>query len=1204
MRGWRNGVRFGWNHMTRGWGVVVGWSGGWCVGVRGWCAGVVCVCWLCAVGCLVFGVGGAVATPLSGGVVWRVSGVSMPSVLPAAQRGVQQVAVYASGGSFALSFEGESTGAIAFDASDVTVAKDLEGLSTVGGVGGKVLVSGGPGGVQGGFYRVTFSGTLGFVAVPQMTVDGEGLTGGVATALVSTVTPGGEGEGVLRVVATNVGGVASSGVVSVSALQGALPTGVTATGIEGEAAYEEEGKKQAMSCVLASLSCSYARAVAPGDAVAVIVHLGFADDAPAKLSDVASVSGGGGMESSASNVFMVGSGVAAPGVLPGSFFSVPSIFQAGGRPDLTSAFALSTRAGTHGAIYPVGSLDDVHVALPAGMVGNAASMPRCPQSTFYVGKCQANTMVGMASIYLTIGAKPTWVTKAIYNLVPEEGQVVDLGFEVKEEVWVHIFARVRTGSDYGVTAVVENTSESADVLASSITIWGVPAQMSGPGRYEFIQSFIGEGSRRPFFGGLNAQQSGTPPFLSNPTGCQGALSSSMEVSFWQNAGVFETLEAEAGETTGCEDLQFAPSITVAPEKSSTSSSTGLNVDLRVPQDEAPEDTATADLRDAVVQLPEGFTINPAQAAGLQACSPTQIMLSSPAPAQCPAASAVGRVWVHTPLIDHSLEGYVYLATQNENPFGSLIALYIAIDDKATGVVVKIAGRVELDPVTGRITARFENTPQVPFEDFKLEFFGGEKAPLVTPAGCGTYTATTELTPWSSPYTPVATTSSQPIQITAGCGTQSFLPTLTAGTTSNQAASYSPLSTTFTRKDGEGVFLSVSLTLPEGVLANLSDVTLCPEAQANAGTCEPASLIGEAAAAAGVGDPVWVTGGRVYLTASYQGAPYGLSIVVPAVAGPFNLGNQVVRATVNINPQTAQVTITTPSAGANEIPTILQGIPLNLQTIYTNINRPHFTLNPTSCAPLQITGSATSTTGANAPLASRFQAANCARLPFKPGFVVSSQAKHTRRYGAYLHVKLTSSEGQANIKSVFVELPKILPSRQETLKHSCPETQYNTNPAGCPPESQVGTAILHTPLLPVPLTGPAILVSHGGAAFPDLDLVLQGYGITIKQTGTVNITKGITTTNFKTIPDAPFTNLELTLPPGPHSILTATTNLCTTTIHTTTHKHHKTIHHTTTHHRTITIPTTITAQNNATIHQNTPIIIAGCKNNTTTRHHKK
>ncbi len=330
------------------------------------------------------------------------------------------------------------------------------------------------------------------------------------------------------------------------------------------------------------------------------------------------------------------------------------------------------------------------------------------------------------------------------------------------------------------------------------------------------------------------------------------------------------------------------------------------------------------------------------------------------------------------------------------------------------------------------------------------------------------------------------------------------------------------------------------------------------------------------------------GGKVYITGPYEGAPFGLSIVNPAKAGPFNLGVVVVRAKIEVNPINAALTITSDDTGPYKIPTILDGIPLEIKHVNVTINRPGFTFNPTNCNPMSITGSLDSTEGATSNLNVPYQVTNCATLAFKPGFKVSTSGKTSRANGASLNVDLTYPKApfgsQANIKSVKVNLPKQLPSRLTTLQKACTSTQFETNPGGCPTASIVGHATAITPLIPVPLTGPAYFVSYGGAKFPELVVVLQGYGVTLDLHGETYISKaGITSSTFHTIPDAPVGSFELTLPQGPDSALAANGNLCNTKL---------------------VMPTAFTAQNGDEIHRNTPITTTGCPKKTKkAKHHK-
>jgi hypothetical protein len=676
--------------------------------------------------------------------------------------------------------------------------------------------------------------------------------------------------------------------------------------------------------------------------------------------------------------------------------------------------------------------------------------------------------------------------------------------------------------------------------------------------------------------------------------------------------------------TGCEALAglFNPSFTARAESGMADSPTGFDVGLRVPQSEGVESLGTPPLRNTVVTLPEGMTVNPSSANGLATCSEAQIgwQGSTPAgsageledfnaaPPACPGASRVGTLELEAPALPSEackeatvplqecpnagerektpLLGSIYVASQGENPFGSLLALYLVVDDPRTGVLVKIPAEVQADPETGRLTTVLRDTAQFPFSELRTHFFGGNTAALKTPPGCGTYTVGATLTPWSAPQSGPPATPSGSFEVVqgaggSGCGALGFAPGFVAGTASPQAGAFSPFGVTFSRQDGEQTVGGVSVTMPPGLLGVLKGITPCGEPQAAQGTCGPGSLIGEATTAVGAGPaPYWVHGGQVYLTGAYNGGPFGLSIVVPTTAGPYTLagnvgvGREVVRASIRVDPHTAQITVL-----SDPLPSILEGIPLDIRTVHVDVTRGGFIFNPTSCDPMSVTGTLSSTQGASANVLSRFQAAGCAGLAFKPTFKVSTQAKTSKKAGASLTVTVGYPQGpQANIHSVAVTLPKQLPSRLSTIQQACTETAFNQNPAMCPVGSNIGVATASTPVLANPVTGPAYLVSHGGAAFPDVVLVLQGEGVTLDLVGSVDIKHGITSSAFNSVPDAPVSSFQLQLPEGPHSALTAVLpakakgSLCGTSL---------------------VMPTTITGQNGAVIKQNTKIAVTGC-----------
>jgi hypothetical protein len=889
--------------------------------------------------------------------------------------------------------------------------------------------------------------------------------------------------------------------------------------------------------------------------------------------------------------------------------------QAGRHPfQLTSTLMLDTKTGlvkeggtTRLEVEPSALTKDLRFYLPPGLVGNPTPLPKCSTYIFLQQfsngsvHCPNDTVIGVSAPIIAYGTFYTRLS-ALYSLEPSEGEPARFGFFTLAGPVV-IDTSVATGVRYEVIATVPNVLSNVPFIGSVVTFWGAPADS----RHDASRNI-------ECLEDAKAQETGGPepscsagerpqPFLIMPTSCTGPLQSSVEADSWSEIGQWTprfdyTSQNSVGEPyglDGCNVLNFEPSIKVAPDTQHASTPSGLSVDVHVSQDASlnPEGLAEATVKDTTVTLPAGVALNPAGGDGLLSCALAQIELSSPLEQSCPKEARVGSLEIHTPLLPKSLVGAAYLAAQEENPFGSLLALYLVVYDKESGVRVKLAGEVKPDPVTGQLVSTFRETPQLPFEDLKLHFYGGERAPLATPPLCGSYQASAQITPWSENTT--ANISSSPFAITSGphgspCASPlPFAPELTAGSLNLQAGAFTPFKMTMSREDGQQSLHAVSLHMPPGLSGLLTGVELCPEPQANEGACGPNSLIGETTVSVGLGnEPFTVKGGHVYITGPYEGAPFGLSIVNPAKAGPFDLEKTkashpscdclVVRARIEIDPITAQLTISSDTAGSHAIPTMLEGIPLQIKHVNVTIDRQGFTFNPTDCEAMKITGSVQSAEGATGALSVPFQVTNCATLAFKPSFKVSTSAKTSRQRGAGLRVLLSYPKApfasQANIRSVKVSLPRQLPSRLTTLQKACADSVFDANPAACPAASRVGTGRAITPLIPVPLAGPAYFVSHGGAKFPELIVVLQGYGVTIDLHGETFISKaGITSSTFRTVPDAPVGSFQLNLPQGPYSALTAKGSLCA--------------------HR-LTMPTAFTAQNGLTIRRVTPIGVSGCR----------
>jgi hypothetical protein len=724
-------------------------------------------------------------------------------------------------------------------------------------------------------------------------------------------------------------------------------------------------------------------------------------------------------------------------------------------------------------------------------------------------------------------------------------------------------------------------------------------------------------------------------FLQMPTDCTKAFESSALIDSWSAPGPRAadgtpiTPDARWKEATsssphleGCEKLPFAPSIEVNPDVLAGNTPSGYTVTVRMPQEgtvglehEGVPALSTAAVRESTVTLPAGVLLSPSAANGLEACDEGLVGFLGPDPQHftphipepdelqpgvnfCPNGAKVGTVTIKSPDLANAFEGGVYLAKQEANPFGSLYAMYLIAQDPVSKVTVKLSGRIDVNPTNGQISTTFVDTPEVPFEELTIHLFGGPRASLSTPALCGTYATGSTFGAWSgaSAAAQIVKTVENPethaheivpssgFAITSGAegsGCANPLPLapgFSAGSTNTQAGGFTGFETTISHRDSDAAPTSLTMKLPPGLAAMISSVEQCGEAQANAGTCGPGSLIGEATAVAGLGgDPFTETGGRVYITGPYHGAPFGLSIVIPANAGPFEFGYVVTRAALNVDPSTAAVTIT------SELPTFVNtnryqtGAPVQLKSVHVVVTRPNFQFNPTHCTEEHITGTLTGVGGASAPLDQRFQASNCGVLPFNPGLTTSTTGTYSRVNGTEFRVTVTSKAGEANIAKTRLVIPEQLPSRLTTIQQACLEKIFNVNPAACNEGSNIGMAIVHTPVLKNPLTGPVYLVAHGGAEFPDVEFVLNGEnGLRLILDGKTKIRHGITTSTFETVPDAPVERFEAIFPPGPHSALTGfSTNgssICG---------------------ESISIPTWIIGQNGKTVERRTPVAFTGC-----------
>jgi uncharacterized repeat protein (TIGR01451 family) len=1034
---------------------------------------------------------------------------------------------------------------------------------------------------------------------PQWTV--------TAVAAPTNFAPGDQtGNDNYTVIVRNTGDAPSDG--STVTITDTLPAGLTLAAAGAVGSDLISGGP--LTCT--GLTCTFAGVVPADDALTLTVPVDVGVSASSGVPDLVGVSGGGAAGVSASAPTTISSASPGYGIAAGSFSTVLSSTQAGAHADMTTSFFFNTDA-TNSTFE---NLKDTIVDLPVGFAGDPNAAPTCSAAQLAnmingggitVGGgagCPVDSQVGVISLRIDYPIDP-FVTASVYNMEPLPGDVARLGFNAAI-ITTNIAVKVRPG-DYGLTATTPDIwSGTIPIDSVSLTIWGVPADPShdlwrGISCGVFNNPCTGPGPSGPPPG---ASASIPPaPFLSNPTSCTAApLSAGMSVTSWQQRDVLRsTAPALLGPMVGCDRLRFDPLFTAVPTTNSASAPSGLNVDIGIPQTYGnPDALASAHLKDAVVKLPVGMTVNPSAGAGLGACTPgeyaAETATSLPG-AGCPNSSELGTVSIDTPVLKEPATGFVYLAQPHNNPFDSLLAIYVVARIPDRGIIVRVAGQLVPDPVTGQLTTIFDGNPQLPFSDFKLSFRQGQTSPLVTPPACGTFTATAELTPWSGGVVSSLSTLFDIGQGVGGgaCpagGVPPFSPQVTAGTLNNNANAYSPFDLRISRGDGEQEITRFSTDFPPGLVGSLTGIPFCSDAAIDAArgntgaaetaspSCPAASEIGHTLVGAGVGGVLAYTPGKVYLAGPYHGSALSIVSITSATVGPFDLGTVVIRFALRIDPVTAQVHID--ATGSDPIPHILQGIVIHVRDIRVYIDRQNFIFNPTSCAPNAITNTVTGD-GADpanpgddvaVPVVSRFQAANCSRLPFSPKFSASTSAHASRANGTSLEAKIVIGVvGEANVRSVKVDLPKQLPSRLTTLQKACLDKVFNVNPAACPPQSLVGSATAVTPILPVPLTGPAYFVSHGSAGFPDLVIVLQGYGITIDLAGATNISsKGITSSTFRTVPDVPVTSFDLKLPAGPHSALTTNGSLCKTPL---------------------IMPTQLNAQNGAQIKQSTRVKVTGC-----------
>jgi hypothetical protein len=852
-----------------------------------------------------------------------------------------------------------------------------------------------------------------------------------------------------------------------------------------------------------------------------------------------------------------------------SFSNGPSATQAGGHPDILTSFVVGSRY-TQGSPPDCQCADpkDVTVHMPTGVVGNPHVASRCGAAEQATFECPPDAQVGVVAIELPFFG---WFVVPLYNAVPHTDQAGLLTFEAPFILAVpqYLVLNGRTGSDYGLDSTLSGISQIVPPSASDVILWGVPSASSHDSyRFPRGHAFFAWGcTSRPtalaFEGvvpgfceyGYSSDPilpipSGLPaaPFLQNPTTCTGPLSTTLEVVSYDH-GV-ETAENTWPATTGCDLLSFNPSLSAKPTTEETDAPSGLDVTLTVPQTQDPVTPSPSQIRTVRMTLPAGVSLNSNAADGKVACSETDARFGTLEEARCPEFSKVGTAVLDSSVLPGPISGAVYIGDPKP---GDRYRVILAADGFNTHV--KLTGSLQTDPVTGQVTAAFVDLPQTPFREFKLHFFGSERGILATPTHCGTYEVRTEFTPWDAELT--KQNAHQFFSLTQGpegepcpAAARPFAPTFQAGNTDNTAGAYTPFSVQLNRQDGEQTLAGLTIDTPPGFFASLKGIPYCPEGsiallntpgyggltESISPTCPAASRVGSVAVGAGAGTHPLHLGGTVYLAGPYEGAPLSLVVVIPAVSGPYDLGNVAVRAAVQVDPVTAKVT-----AVSDPLPQILEGVPLRTRSLLVSLDRPGFTLNPTNCDSRSVHAAVGGSEGGTANLTSHFQVANCSALDYQPGLTISASGGAMRRGHPAIHADFTARPGEANTSHVTVTLPKGELLDNSHLNTVCTRVAFAAD--SCPPGSVIGSAQATTPLLDAPLSGRVYLRSSSHR-LPDLVVDLKGQ-IDVELSAKIDSVKGRLRASFMSLPDAPVTRLSLDLLGGKRGLVINSTDLCKT-----------------------------------------------------------
>lgn len=850
------------------------------------------------------------------------------------------------------------------------------------------------------------------------------------------------------------------------------------------------------------------------------------------------------------------------------YSSTPTTTQAGGHPDIVSEWTVGTRF-TEEPVPPCACNDprDVIVHMPPGVIANPHVASICTAAEAALVECSADSQVGL----MTIKFSSAYIFLPIFRTVPPNDQGgMFLFLAPGANAPQYITVNARTEGDFGLDLATIGIQHAIPLDFYAPIFWGVPGDHAhdilrfGP-RENYVFCFsnpleqvaqgILPGDCFPTINNESkidepkrsiATSIPIKPMIQNPTRCRGPLQSELETVAYDNEKDFATHEYPA--ITGCDLLSFNPSLSAAPTTTATDSPTGLGVNLLAPQFQDPSTPSPSQLRASVVTMPEGFSINPNAADGKVACTDAQARLGTREQEQCPEFSKVGTVVLDSSALPAPIPGYIYLGEPKPGDTYRLLLTAFGY-----GTAIKVPGSVKPDPATGQLTVFFDQLPEAPFQAFEMHFFGAERGLLATPPKCGTFAVHSDFTPWDDILSNQSSTQFFALDRGAngrGCpvGTRPFAPSPEAGGEDNTAGTHSSFTFRMTRIDGDQNLAAIDVTPPPGLLATLKGVPYCADAslatigaashsgaaEAAAPSCPAASQIGTAVTAAGAGSKPLYTGGRVYLAGPYRGAPLSLVVVVPAVSGPYDLGNVTVRAAIHVDPTNAQVSVL-----SDPLPQVLEGIPIRLRSILVQLNKPGFTLNPTDCSPFAVQSAAHGTEGGTSTGSVPFQVANCLDLDFGPKLNLKLRGKATRRAHPALQATLTMKPGEANLERTVVTMPPTVLLDSTNIRNVCPRTAYAAN--ACPAESIYGHARVFTPLLDQPLEGPVFLRSSS-KKLPDVVAKLGGQ-IPIEVSAQISSINGGLRATFHQLPDAPISKFVLNMQGGRKGLLENSDGVC-------------------------------------------------------------